>query len=130
MSCNQNESEEESTLPSRGSNPGVAQAYTPALKVWWWELVIEVFCLCFPHFLSCRHYVALIIKPTAQGATVPRLSGVCLPPACLTSARAAPMGHDQNMSSLHWVFLGGQPGPAWSCVLLSRERPEILDCLL
>lgn len=46
--------------------------------------------------LSCCHYVVLIIKPSAQGAPVPGLLGACLPPACLTSTKAAPMGHDEN----------------------------------
>lgn len=80
----------------------------------WGEVAGKRFSLCVPHFLPCRRYVAFAMRPAAQGAGAGLLSA-CFPPACSTSARAAPTGRDQNMSSPRLVPLGGQPGPAWNC---------------
>lgn len=77
----------------------------------WWGNTAKGFFLAPPTFYA----VVIIMKPGAQGAKV-GLLGAYLPPAYLTNTRTAPTGHDQNMSSLRLVPLGGQAGRTWNHV--------------
>lgn len=92
----------------------------------WWERFSPLF---FPLSVQSS-FVDLIIKPTAQGATVPRLLAVCLPPAYLTSAKSSSHG---PRSKHEFIMLGSPVRTTQACrelcVPLSGECPETLECL-
>ena len=68
-----------------------------------------------PPLSSLSSLCCVYMWPAAQGAGA-GLLGACLPPARSPSARVAPPGRDQNMSSSCLVPRGEQAGPAWNCM--------------